>query len=80
VSVFSVVFRSSQSRFLGLDYVGNPLPGLLSAVGIQFDTVAEYLGTAGDRLEGHAIAGAGIERRREEIRKQDKSANPLSLG
>jgi hypothetical protein len=63
-----------------LEYVGNPLPSLLRPEGIKLDTVAEYLGTAGDRLEGYAIAGARIERRREEIRKQDQSTNPLSLG
>ena len=47
---------------IALDYVGNPLPGLLGTVGIKLDTVAKHFGAAGDRLEGHAIADAGIDR------------------
>jgi hypothetical protein len=47
---------------ISLDDVGNPLPGLLGAVGVKLDTEAKYLGAAGDRLEGHAITDAGIDR------------------
>ena len=47
---------------VALDYVGNPLPGLLGTVGIKLDAVAKHIGAAGDRLEGDAIADTGIER------------------
>jgi hypothetical protein len=47
---------------VALDYVGNPLPGLLGTVGIKLDAVAKHVGGTGDRLEGHAIANAGIDR------------------
>jgi len=47
---------------VALDYVRNPLPGLVSAVGIKFDAVAKHLGATGDYLEGHAIANAGVDR------------------
>jgi hypothetical protein len=47
---------------IALDYVGNPLPGLVSTVGIELDPVAKHLGAAGDRLEGHSVAYAWIER------------------
>ena len=47
---------------VALGYVGNPLTGLLGAVGVEFDTVAKHVGGTGDRLEGHAIADAGIDR------------------
>jgi hypothetical protein len=60
---------------ISLDDVGNPLPGLLGAVGIKLDTVAEHFGAAGDRLEGHAIADAGIKRRRRQVPVQEVSAN-----
>jgi hypothetical protein len=63
-----------------LNYVGNALPCLLSTVGVEFDTVAKQLGAAGDRLEGHTIANAGIERGRRLVREQEKSANPLGFG
>jgi hypothetical protein len=47
---------------VALDYVGNPVPGLLSAVGIKLDAIAKHFCTAGDRLERHSIADAGIDR------------------
>jgi hypothetical protein len=52
---------------------------LIGAVSIQLDAVAKHVGTAGDRLEGHAFAGAGIERRRR-VWKEEESADPLSFG
>jgi hypothetical protein len=45
-----------------LDYVGNPLPGLLGAVGIKLDAVAKHFGITGDCLESYAIADAGVNR------------------
>jgi hypothetical protein len=63
-----------------LNYVGNPLTGLLGAVGVKLDSVAKHFGAGGDRLEGDAIAGAGIDRRRRLVREQEKSANPLGFG
>jgi hypothetical protein len=47
---------------ISLDYVWNPLPGFLGAVGIKLDTVAKHLGTLSDGLEGHAIADTRVER------------------
>jgi len=46
---------------VALDHVRNPLPGLLSAVGIKLDAVAQHLGTTGDRLEGYAVAHARVD-------------------
>jgi hypothetical protein len=47
---------------IALDYVRNPLPGLLGTVGIKLDAVAKHIGAGGDRLEGDTIADAGIDR------------------
>ena len=63
-----------------MDYGGSPLPGLLRAVGVKLDAVANDLGAAGDRLERYAIADARIERRRGHIGKHEESVNPLGLG
>jgi hypothetical protein len=63
-----------------LDYVRNALLGLLGAVGVELDTVAKHLGAAGDNLERHAIADAGVYRRRGLIGKQEKPPNPAGLG
>ena len=63
-----------------LDYVRNALPGLLGAVGIKLDAVAKQLGAAGDCLESHAIADAGVYCRRGLIGKQEKPPNPAGLG
>jgi hypothetical protein len=62
-----------------LDYVRNALPGLLGAVGIKLDAVAKQLGAAGDCLESHAIADAGVYCRRGLIGKQEKPSNPAGL-
>jgi len=47
---------------VALEYIGNPLPGLLSAAGIKLDAVAKYVGPTGDSVERHAVACAWIER------------------
>jgi len=72
--------RALHFQRISLDDVGNSLPGLLSVVGIKLDTVAEYLGTAGDRLEGHAIANAGVDCGGWSMWKLDESANPQGFG
>jgi hypothetical protein len=54
--------RALHFQRISLDYFVNPLLGLLSAVGIKLDTVAKHLGAACDRLEGHAITDARIDR------------------
>jgi hypothetical protein len=72
--------RALHFQSVPLNYVVNPLPGLLSAVGIKLNAVSKDRSTAGDRLEGHAIAGAGIERRRWSTWEHEESANPLGFG
>jgi hypothetical protein len=47
---------------VAMNHLGNPLPGLLGAIGIKFNAVAKHLGAAGDRLKGHSIADAGVDR------------------
>jgi hypothetical protein len=47
---------------VALDYVRNPLPGLLGTVGVELDPVAKHVGGTGDRLKGHPIANARIDR------------------
>jgi hypothetical protein len=47
---------------VALGYVGNPLTGLLGAVGVKLDAIAKHIGACGDRLEGDTIANAGIDR------------------
>jgi len=64
---------------VALDNIGNPLPGLVGTVGIKLNAVAKHVGTAGDRLERHAIADARVDRRRR-VWKQQESANPLGFG
>ena len=54
--------RALHFQRISLDDVGNPLPGLLGAVGIKLDTVAKHLSTAGDNLERHAIANTRVDR------------------
>jgi hypothetical protein len=39
----------------------NPLPGLLSAIGIKLNPVANNLSPIGDNLEGHAIANTRVD-------------------
>ena len=53
--------RALHFQRISLDDVGNPLPGLLGAVGIKLDTIAKHLSTAGDNLERHAIANARVD-------------------
>jgi hypothetical protein len=53
---------------------------LLGAVGIKLNAVTKQLGAAGDCLESHAIADAGVYCRRGLIGKQEKPANPAGLG
>ena len=65
---------------ISLDSVGNPPPGLLGMVGIKLNTVANRLGAAGDRLEGHAVADTGVNSRRQLFREQQESTNPLGFG
>jgi hypothetical protein len=47
---------------IALDYVWNPLSGLLGAVCIKLDTVARHFSAAGDNLERRAVADARVER------------------
>jgi hypothetical protein len=63
-----------------LDYVVNPLPGLIGTVGIKLDAIAKHLSTVGDNLECHAIADTGIKCRRGLVWEQEKPANPQCLG
>jgi hypothetical protein len=65
---------------ISLDDVGNPLPGLLGAVGIKLDTVAKHLSTAGDNLERHAIANTRVDRGRRSAWEHEESTNPLGFG
>jgi hypothetical protein len=59
-----------------LDYIRNPLPGLLGAVGINFNTVANHLSTVGDNLERYTIANTWVERGRRCAWEPEKPANP----
>jgi len=54
--------RALHFQRISLDDVANPLPCLLGTVGIKLDAVAKHLGVASNRLEGHAVADAGIDR------------------
>jgi len=65
---------------IALDYVRNPLPGLLSAIGIKLNTVAKDLSTVGDNLERHAIASTWVDRGRRIMWKPEEPANPLGFG
>jgi hypothetical protein len=65
---------------ISLDDVGNPLAGLLGAVGVKLDSVAKHIGAGGDRLEGDTIANTRVDRGRGLIWEQNESANPLGLG
>jgi hypothetical protein len=47
---------------VALNYVRDPLPSLLSAVGIKFNAVSMYFGATGDGRKCHTIADAGIDR------------------
>ena len=47
---------------VSVDNVGNLLPGLLSAVGIKLDAVAQHFGVTGNCLEGYTIANTRIKR------------------
>jgi hypothetical protein len=64
---------------IALQNAWNPLPGLLSAVGIQLDAVAQHVSAARDRLEGHAIANTRVNCGRR-FWKREKPANPLGFG
>ena len=46
---------------ISLDDVGDPISGLLGAVGVKLDTEAKHLGTLSDRVECHTISDAGVE-------------------
>jgi hypothetical protein len=72
--------RALHFQRIFLDDVGNPLPGLLGAVGIKFNAVAKHLDPAGDSLESHTIADAGVKCRRGLVWQQEKPANPLGFG
>jgi len=64
---------------IALDYVRNPLAGLLSAIGIQLNTVAKDLSAVGDNLERRAIADTRVERGRRP-RELEEFANPVGFG
>jgi hypothetical protein len=72
--------RALHFQRIALNYVVNPLPGLLGAVGIKLDAIAKHLGSACNSLERDTIAGAGIKCRRGLVWEQEKPANPLSFG
>jgi hypothetical protein len=65
---------------IALDYVWNPLPGLLGPVSIKLDAVPKHVSTAGDNLERHAIANTRVDRSRRSIWKPEEPANPLGFG
>jgi DNA-directed RNA polymerase subunit omega len=58
----------------------NPLPSLLSAIGIKLNTVAKHLSTVGDNLERRAIANTRVDRGRRSAWELEKPANPLGFG
>jgi hypothetical protein len=72
--------RALHFQRISVDDAGNPLPGLLSAVGIKLNTVTKHLSTAGDNLERLAIADTRVDRGRRQVRKQETPANPLGFG
>jgi hypothetical protein len=45
---------------ISLDDIGDSLPGLLGAVGIKLNAIAQYVGTAGDNLERHTMANTRV--------------------
>jgi hypothetical protein len=53
--------RALHFQRISLDNVGDPLPGLLCAVGIKLDAVANDLSIVGDDLERHAIANTRVD-------------------
>jgi len=63
-----------------LDDIGNLLPSLLGPIGIKLNAKAKHVATVGDRLEGNAIANAGIKCRGGLVREQYESADPLGFG
>jgi len=65
---------------ISLDNVGNPLPGLLGAVGIKLNTVSKDRSTGGDALERHAIANTRVDCGRGLVWEKKKCANPLGFG
>jgi hypothetical protein len=65
---------------ISLNDIGNPLPGLLGAVGIKLNTVAKHLSAAGDNLERHAIANAGVDCGRWSTWKLKEPVNSLGFG
>ena len=65
---------------ISLKDVGNPLFGLLSAIGIKLNAVANDLSTAGDNVERQAIANTRINRGGRSVWERDKPANTLGFG
>jgi hypothetical protein len=65
---------------IALDDVLNMLFGLLGAVGIKLNAIANNLSSVGGNLERHAIANARVDRGRRTIWKPEDSANPLGFG
>jgi hypothetical protein len=62
-----------------LDYVRNPLPGLLGGEGIKLDALAKHLSTVANNLERHAIANTWVERGRRGAWELEEFANPLGF-
>jgi hypothetical protein len=63
-----------------LDYIVNPLPGLLGPVSIKLDAVAKHLSSPCNGLERHAIANTRVDCGQWSIWKPEESANPLGFG
>jgi hypothetical protein len=72
--------RALYLQRIPLDDVGNPLSGLLGPIGIQLNTVAQRISTAGDNLERHAIASTRVNRGRRSAWELQKLANSLGFG
>jgi hypothetical protein len=71
--------RALHLQRISLNGVGNPLPGLFGTVGVKLNTVTKHVGTAGDHLEGHAIANTRVDRGRGSIWELEETAKPLGL-
>jgi len=72
--------RALDFQRISLDYVRNPLPGLLGPVSIKLNAVAKHLCTVSDNLERRAIANTRVDRGRRSAWELEKPANSLGFG
>jgi hypothetical protein len=72
--------RALHFQRIPLDYVVNPLPGLIRAVSIKLDAIAKHFSTVSDGLKRHAIANTRVDCGRRGIWKPEEPANPLGFG